>query len=904
MTAPTLEHVPKKARDAWAGVLARAIDLVVASPTDLDAWTKLLMLPKCILYLPSPGHKGSTRDSVRAVKDRIKRWYNGEFIPLWTEVISAIQKRKRPMPDGEIRRSNSKRAKRLARIGRYGKAVEALGSAGLAPPSASTRDELLLKHPQSSSPSLPPSPLPDPFLISQGIVRSAIKSFPPGTSPGPSGLRASHLKESIWGPSPARSACALSSISSLVSLLCSGSAPPEVTPHLCGATLLAPRKKDGGVRPIAVGEVLRRLVSKCLSSVAAPLVSTILPPHQVGVGTPGGAEAIVHSLQLLRANPLISDSDKWVLLVDFRNAFNNIDRALMFEELRSHIPGISPWMEWCYGSQPHLIHGDYTIHSCAGVQQGDPLGPLGFSMALHPIVQRIVNEVPGLSLNAWYLDDGTLCGSLSNLKLALDIIEEDGPARGLLLNRNKSLLFAPPGDAPLFSEFPSDIPVARAGVSLLGSPVGSDDFCVTVVKGRLDTVRALLDRLPDIEDSQIEYSLLRSCLSLPKFISILRTCSPSIISSLTAEFDQMIYSSLSRILGACPSPWTWAKATLPVALGGLGLRQAQLHAPAAFLGAICSVRSLVDDMCHESFPPSYMSSAFSLLHSVVGHSNWSSFEDMDFIICQKTLSQAIDQFSYQSLLSSAPDDRSRALALASSVPHSGDWLQVLPSDVLHLQFFDLEFRLCLLYWLGIPMASSPHDCPVCERICDPMGDHAVGCGGNSDRIVRHNALCEVIFSSAQAAGLAPRKEVPALIPDSSSRPADIFLPSWSGGKPTAFDVTVISPLQQLTLSSSAASQGAALLVAESRKRAAYSSFCRSVGISFIPLAVEALGFWGKEALTTIKSLGRLQASRLGLDPKETTRHLFQKLSVALWRGNSHLWVTRFPIPPPQIDGII
>ena len=214
-----------------------------------------------------------------------------------------------------------------------------------------------------------------------------------------------------------------------------------------------------------------------------------------------------------------------------------------------------------------------------------------------------------------------------------------------------------------------------------------------------------------------------------------------------------------------------------------------------------------------------------------------------------------------------PDDRSRALALASSVPHSGDCLQVFPSDVLHLQFFDLEFWLCLLYWFGIPMASSPHDCPVCERVCDPMGDHAVGCGGNSDRIVCHNALCEVIFSSAQAAGLAPHKEVPALIPD-SSRPANIFLPSWSGEKPTAFDVTVISPLQQLTLSSSAASKGAALLVAESRNRAAYSSLCRSAGISFIPLAVEALGFWGKEALTTIKSLGRLQVLCLDLNPKE------------------------------------
>ena len=53
----------------------------------------------------------------------------------------------------------------------------------------------------------------------------------------------------------------------------------------------------------------------------------------------------------------------------------------------------------------------------------------------------------------------------------------------------------------------------------------------------------------------------------------------------------------------------------------------------------------------------------------------------------------------------------------------------------------------------------------------------MGCGGNGDQIVRHNALCK---ASAQAAGLAPIKEVSALIPDSSPQPANIFLPSWSG----------------------------------------------------------------------------------------------------------------------------
>lgn len=71
-------------------------------------------------------------------------------------------------------------------------------------------------------------------------------------------------------------------------------------------------------------------------------------------------------------------------------------------------------------------------------------------------------------------------------------------------------------------------------------------------------------------------------------------------------------------------------------------------------------------------------------------------------------------------------------------------------------------------------------------------------------------------------------------------------------------------------------------------------------IIIIPLAVEALGFWGQEALSTIKSLGQLQSLCLGFDHKETVKHLFQ--TVALWQGNSHLWVSmQVPTTSPMVN---
>ena len=42
------------------------------------------------------------------------------------------------------------------------------------------------------------------------------------------------------------------------------------------------------------------------------------------------------------------------------------------------------------------------------MQQGDPLGPLGFALTLQPLLEHLQADISGLRLNAWYLDDGTL----------------------------------------------------------------------------------------------------------------------------------------------------------------------------------------------------------------------------------------------------------------------------------------------------------------------------------------------------------------------------------------------------------------------------------------------------------------------------------------------------------------
>ena len=94
-------------------------------------------------------------------------------------------------------------------------------------------------------------------------VRRAIQSFPPGSAGGPSGLRPSHLQDILR--KRGCEAGLVQSLANLSRLAILGKLPEAAGPVLCASTLL-PLRKDasGGVRPVAIGDTLRRLIGKCL----------------------------------------------------------------------------------------------------------------------------------------------------------------------------------------------------------------------------------------------------------------------------------------------------------------------------------------------------------------------------------------------------------------------------------------------------------------------------------------------------------------------------------------------------------------------------------------------------------------------------------------------------------------
>ena len=119
-------------------------------------------------------------------------------------------------------------------------------------------------------------------------VAKAIKSFKAGSAPGPSGLRAEHLKAVVKSAPPNRTDKALEAVTRLVNVLAAGELPEEAAPYFAGARLYAGKKKSGGIRPTAVGNLLRRLTTKCFSYGLAEKAARLLSPSPVRCRGQGG----------------------------------------------------------------------------------------------------------------------------------------------------------------------------------------------------------------------------------------------------------------------------------------------------------------------------------------------------------------------------------------------------------------------------------------------------------------------------------------------------------------------------------------------------------------------------------------------------------------------------------------
>eukprot|EP00731_Ephydatia_muelleri_P011926 Em0006g820a len=773
-----------------------------------------------------------------------------------------------------------------------------LTSSGIAANNEETWELLKTKHPYVPIPSppinIPPQSSVD-LLPSDFNISAVLLSFPKDTSCGPSGLRVQHLLDASEASLPSS---LLSALKAVINKLASGRALPEIAEYLAGATVIALKKPVGNdIRPIAVGEVLRRLTSKCLCAIVKSKASEFFNPYQYGVVCPSGVEKIIHSLRSSIDDHWF-DEDFNVAKVDLRNAFNLVSRNAVLENCAEFFPEIFPWTLWCYGVHPKLWHPMGMLRSATGVQQGDPLGPLLFSLVLHGLILKIAEDdmCGELLFNKWYLDDGVLAGTSLSVRAALDVISSLGPSLGLYINFAKCEVF---GKAEL-SAFPSEITKRyhTPQLEILGAPIGNEEFCNNFVINKQSSVSFLLQQLQGLENPQLALALLRKCAAFCKMTHISRVTPPTLIKSSLSEFDDSIHHCFTECLALNLSPQSsgWKQACLSLSRGGLGLRSVAVHSTAAYLG---SVSSSSPDLASSH----YVIDALNLFNLQVSAEDTVSIPLPTKSHFQHDLSQRIENCQFHALYNSGSlANRARLLSISSA--HASSWLQVVPSPRQGCDMATSEMQWGIKWWLGLPLTPELGVCAYCpDKALD--AHHAVTCKFGGDVVARHNALRNAIFDFCKRALLNPKLEAGAGLGHERrlTRPADILIPSWSNGdKPAAIDVSITSPLKSNILSEAGVVAGAAARQTEERKHTCNDTICSELGWKCVPLVVETFGAWGRTAGQFFGELASRLAAQSHSSKTTMLNNIYGRLSLILVRANARAFNARLATTMDLLEG--
>lgn len=851
-----LKHVPKGARCLAAGKLSAVIERCLQT-NSADDWLKLLSFAFTALKMPEQGDRKSLTAKVKAnIEDSQLDIPVGPVSYKAPSLYKSVQAK---VYEGDLR----------------GAARLLTSDCTFAPSDEGTLDALKDKHPSPSRPPyVPPAPdLSTPCLtVKTEDVTSALQSFNRGSAAGLDGLRPEHLRELVSPSAGDNGPRLLESLVRLCNFLLRGELNPEICPFLYGGTLCALQKKDGGVRPIAVGSTFRRLVAKlCCHAVKDPM-ARYLQPQQVGFGSPLGCEAAIHAT---RAFVMREGSDNVLLKLDIRNAFNCVERDIMLAEVRDLIPAIFPFLQQCYSIPSSLIYDGTIIVSQVGAQQGDPLGPLIFSLAIHKTISSLQSP-----LNIWYLDDGTIGGSPESVERDVGLLFPALRALGLEVNTTKCEFFpCSPAALESSNRLASLIPgmkiVDRGSLSLLGAPIFSEGVG-DALQAKTKTLASLAVHFRNLP-AHVSLTLLRSCFSMPKLNYIIRATPTWKFPEEVLHFDETLKQILEEILNIYLSENQWCQASLPVRYGGLGVRRLRETGPLAFLASSYGVAELVALILPDNgdiIRVPYAEEALGV---------WSALCPCADPPERPKLQRGWDDVLSKWLLCQLREKSSGVVLAqlnAATRPESGAWLHALPSPHIGTLLDDDSLRVATALRLGCSVCE-PHIC-ICGASVDANGHHGLSCTRSAGRRPRHHALNELIRRALVSAEVPCVLEPPGLSRLDGRRPDGLTLIPWQRGRCLLWDATCVSTFAACYLPATQQSAGAGAEAAAQSKHLKYA--CLESAYDFVPFAVETAGPWCSEAKKFVMDLGRRLREK-GRDPRSGS-YLVQHISLAIQRGNA------------------
>jgi len=302
-----------------------------------------MLLPSLLLQKPTRNSKA--KEHLAKLQNQLNLWKNGDINELIQEGKNIQKKILSSKP-----RSKEDSYKIFSKLMFEGKVRNALKfisndcDSGLLPINDIVLKDLISKHPVAAH-IQPYTLLHGPIQnisvtyfdsIDESMVGKAAR-LTRGAA-GPSNLDADQYKLILASKKYQKEGKELrEQIAILAKKLATSIVDPSTIDSLTACRLIPLSKAEGGVRPIGIGEVLRRIIGKMIGWVLKSDIQEAAGPLQACTGIEGGAEAAVHAMKEIF---LYEESDA-VILVDAKNAFNSLNRKTALHNIQYICPSNS-----------------------------------------------------------------------------------------------------------------------------------------------------------------------------------------------------------------------------------------------------------------------------------------------------------------------------------------------------------------------------------------------------------------------------------------------------------------------------------------------------------------------------------------------------------------------------------
>ena len=695
--------------------------------------------------LQKPSQKSKPRDHAKYLTSRLARWKDGQLKSLMDEA-SAIQRRLKEAinkSDPETKEEkkaaqNQKEFVKLMLLGKIGDAAKKVNNEDAVKGVHQLDDEikqiLLDKHPVGRNPapdilmqqtSTAPQPVIYEEITSESVYRTAKNMKGSG---GPTLVDADTWKQFLCSKVYGNASIDLcQAISDLAKILSTEEVHPDcMTEYIAGRLVPLDKgnSKEGkpGVRPVGVGEVLRRLVGKLLIGVIKDDITTAAGPLQTCTGVKAGIEAAIHAMRAIFQD----EGTEAVLLVDAENAFNNLNRKAALHNIKELCPTFHRYLMNTYQKPAELIvpgKDRYEIiYSEEGSTQGDVAAMAMYGIALKPLTDNLAAAVdPDHCKQVWYADDSTAAGKIVEMRKWWDTLCQQGPEYGYFPLPRKTVLIVKPEEKEkaINAFLGTGVQITTDGERHMGAVIGSPEFKEKYVTKKVEKWVHDIEQLSQIaqDEPQAVYASFTKAIC-HRWTYVQRTI-PNIDHLFQPLEDAIREKLIPSLIGREVSDTERRILALPVRLGGMGIRK-PTDASIEFSASKKITQKLSNIIYNQE-------------------ADFGRYDPAAVAGCIVEVKRQKEKMHADELISineAINEKMKRTLELAQE-KGSGAWLTALPIQALGYTLNKQEFRdsVCLRYGWDIPNTPSFCQCGKENNI-----DHSLNCKKGGYIIMRHNRV--------------------------------------------------------------------------------------------------------------------------------------------------------------------